>query len=447
MSNPAGETASTDISKMQEQGGRAITEENIVINWANELMLERYGSSLINGKSQGTVFGVDMVVGQEKTAIAGKGDLGLNLTGLVREIIGTGRLSITPNETTIEVSGGTSPNGAMKAYTIARVRYEAGKPYYMKFTIAFPDPAQTNGDRTDRIGFVGKKNGLLLTQKIRGGVPSYYFTVFRDGVLTDYPLDNPQVVDNWYNLNVIYMRGGYLGVAPTEIFLSDEDVQGNQLFYKMHKQKYNQKITSTKTPNMEIGGWSINEGDTSDVPMLVGSYEAGTINGGQKDDPNIVVRTYERTYTAGAGVDQLIFAFKNPMTTTKVRSVSSGGMVTAVFDNTIDSQLLEVNFSAEGSNKDTDIDLYIMPEADFTGGSWSQVDMIASVIEVSIVGTWSLANAIKLEKFTVLKDSGTGTLRIGETDLLPPGFVAIFVRTSLSVSHSFNGYIKFADRY
>ena len=447
MSNPVGKQSSTNINSMNEQGGRVVREDNTVINWANELMLERYGSSLINGKPQGTVFGVDMVVGMEKTAISGKGDLGLNLSGIIREITTTGRLSITPNETTIEVSGGTSPTGSMKAYTLQRVRYEAGKPLFKKFTIAFPDPAETNGDRTDMIGFLSARNGFLLTQKIRSGVPSYYFTLYRDAVRTDYPLDNPELVDNWYNLNIMYLRAGYLGVAPTEIYLSGEDVNGDTLFYKLHKQRYDQKMTSVKTPNLSVGAWSINEGNTLDVPLLCGSYEAGTVNGGQSDDPNVVIRTYERTYSAVSATDQLIFAFKSPLTTTKPSSVSSAGIVTRVFNNTIDSELLEVNFSADGSNKDTDVDLYIMPEADFTGGSFTPIDMIASVIEVSTIGSFVLTNAIKFEKFTVLKDSGTGTLVIKEKDLLFPGYVAVFVRTSASATHDFSGYIKYQDRY
>lgn len=441
MSNKQGEIASRVISEMSEINARYIKEDNKVLNIADLLEAMYYRETYVNGKQSGTVFGIDYIVGQEKTAMSGKGDLGIPIYNFYINYVGDSYLKITDNESTFELGSGTGVNSEIIAWTKKAVRYEPGKQMFIKFTAAFPKLEDSNGDYTIGIGFLSPSDGLALVQRRRNNQLEYGLIVRKDSVDEFFPLDNAEYVEDFNILNIFYIKAGYLGVADTDIFLSDD------IFYRLMRKKYVQRTTSVKVSNLNFGAFIKNEGNTNNIKLLNGSYEGGTINGGQVEDTNVVIRTFERSQLATSGTNQLIFAFKNPKTTEKINYVDNVPTKTyRVFHNQVASRLLQVDFTAAESNKTTNIDLYIADEDAILTGTFNYVDKDASVILASTDATFDLTNALKIEKFRIVKDSGTGMLDIVANDLLLPKQVAIFVYSTTSVNFTLESYIKYQDR-
>lgn len=401
--------------------------------------------TLVNGKPQGTVFGVDMVVGQEKVAISGKWDMGLQLDGLIREFIGTGYLKITDGEETIELGTGTDADGESKVYSLNRVRYEPGAPLFMDYTVAWPKLEDSNGDYTMGVGFYDGVDGFVQGHRRRTDALEYGFILYRGGVETWFPANGPIMPLNYNNLNIHRLDGGYLGVAPTNLYVRNTL---EELFLRLHRQTYEQRTTNVKTPDLPVGAFVRNEGNTNNVVLLNGSFKAGTINGGQKEDPSAVVNTYDRTFAAGAGIDQTIFAFRNDMEVDMYTYVDINETpTTSLLKNTIAAQLKQVKLAVLDNNKNVVIDLYVTSIDDITSGTFTPVDLGRSVLKVSEDAVVDLTNALKLETFLLGKDAQNPDSEIKEVDLLFPGQVAIFVYTTLSVNFDFNTFIKYKDRY
>jgi len=445
MSNKAGTLNNKDIGLISAQGGRVVREDNIVLNWADLMQTMYSGPSLINGKQQGTVFGVDMVIGQEKPAVSGKWDMGLLLDALVPSFVGTGYIQRTPGEETVELSTGTDVDGEAMVYSLKRVRYDPGTPLFMDYTVAFPKIEDANGDYTCGIGFSDGQDGFLHGSRRRNDEIEYGFILLRGGVETWYPMNGAEMPLDYNNLNIFRMDGGYLGVAPTNIHIQDID---QEIFVRLHRQKYIQRVTNVKTPDLSVGAFIRNEGNTNDIKILNGSFRAGTINGGQQDDPSAVLNTYERAYSEGAGINQTIFAFRNDLEVDMYNYLDISGVpTTELTKNTIASKLLQVKVAVLDNNKIVDIDLWIVPISDIISGTFTPVDLGRSVLKVSDDAVVDLTNAIRLETFLLGKDDRIPQPSIEQDDLLFPGFVGIFTLTTASANFDVNAYIKYADKY
>lgn len=404
-------------------------------------------TNYVNGKPQGTVFGADMVTAQENPEISGKFDLGLELQGSTAVITTTGYVGVTTDESTLEVGTGTASDGAVIFTSKKRIRYEPGTPIFGKFTAAFPELSESNGNYSMGPGlgegFSTGDSGIGIYQRRVDGALEYGCILVRDGVATYYPY-NGTLPHNPEYLNIYRIEWGYLGVAPFNLYWRDTV---NEKWVRMHRQVFNQKVSSLLKPDLPVGVFAQNEGNTNDIKLLVGSFEAGTINGGKKFDPAARPSTYERSFTGTAGTNQLIFAFRNPNDVTMYDYVDVTGVpTTRSFRNSIASQLLEVGLTAIDNNKLVDVDLVIVPIADITTGTFTPVDLGYSVLSVSEDCTPVLTNARYLEIFTLGKDTVLNKI-IETLDLLLPNEVALFVYTTTSVNFDFSAYIKYQDLF
>lgn len=448
MSNPEGSQSSVHINNASEGSGRRIREDNTVLNIADLAWIERYGPSLINGKPQGTVFGIDMVTAKENPAISSKWDMGIPLKLLEIDITGSAYIQCTLTEETLEIGTGTDADAEIKVWSIQRIRYEPGAPLYEKFTAAFPKLADSNGDYIAAVGLYDGVNGYMIAQRRRSGVLEYGFLVFRDAVYEWFDWngsDFPEGMD-LNDLNIFRLDGGYLGSAPTNVYTVNVD---DEIFTRIHRQVYKQRITSVKTPDLPLGAFIKNEGNTLDIKILNGSIQGGTINGLQEGDPAARAKTYRLTKTIPtSAVDELIVSFKNELIVEMYDRLDSTG-IPRIRDyfNTISSKLFEVSGVLDGQNKRGSIDLYATDIGDITSGTYTPVDLGFSVLEVSDDAVVDLTNAELLESFQFGANTGVPPKLIETLDLLFPGKVAVFVVNSTSVTFDITWKIKYQDRF
>jgi len=426
------------------QTGRRIIEDGSTVNIGNIAYDERYATSLINGKPQGTVFGVDMIVDEEIPQVKAKWDMGLNPTSQAI-IIGTGYAKVTTNQTTLELGTGTDADGAIKIKSQKRIRYSPGSAIYGTFTAAFPKLEDSNGDYTMGLGLYDFNEGYLLAQRRRGDILEYGFILINNGNELFVPYNGILPIDpvDLNNLVIYRLETGYLGTAPTNIYWRDTV---NEIFKRYHRQVYNQRTTSVLKPDLPVGAFVRNEGNTNNLTLLNGSYVAGTIGGNFEFDVSARPQTYERDLSAPPGTDLTLFAFKNEEIVSMVGQVDITGIPTfRDFNNSVASQLLEVKLAALDNNKLVNVDLYIADISDIISGTFTPIKLGSSILEVSEDAVIDLTNAEKLEGYRLVKDGQNPDPVISTFDLLFPGKVAIFVYTTTSVTFDLSVFIKYQD--
>lgn len=381
----------------------------------------------VNGIQAGTGFGVNYTVATEVPVQATKGNMGLPLKGLSYNVGGSAYLQITPNETTIELGTGTDPNAFFEVWSNRRIRYEAGSPSYEKVTIAFVDPTITNGDIDFMFGLWDGSDGFGIKQEIRNNVSSFYFELWKDGVVH---LKNP-VNGNFddfdiTDLKIFKMLYGYLGIEPTDILIKNTS---KRIFEEFHYQEYNQRVTSVKVPELPIGGYIRNLGNTVDVTARTGSIQVGVIDGAsssQKQDPNAREKVVTFTHTVIASTEDPIIAFKNSANVSMYRRIDATGIPTTdTFKNVVSSDLDLVSFSVD-TNKVVKVNLWATPESNVTG-IFTPVELGWSVLQVA-TDSIAIADRSKLEllkSFDVGK-VGNSVFGITKEFLLPEGFTAVF---------------------
>lgn len=426
-----------DLLNIFPRTGELLNSEGRIVNEAD--VIGGSAPNLVNGKPQGTVFGSDMVVSMEKAQVSGKWSMGINVVDFIISIITTGYGKVTTGESTIELGTGISPTGSVFFKTIKRIRYEPGTPIFEKFTAAFPLLASSNGDYTMGIGMGDGEDGFFLGHRRRNGALEYGFILVKSSAETWVPY-NGELPSDPSDLNIYRIEAGYLGIAPTNLYWVDT---ANEVFKRWHREEYNQRVTSVRKPDLPAAAFVRNEGNTTNVTLLNGSFEAGTINGGPGFDPSVRQFTQERAFSAASGTNVLIFAFKNPVTVSMFDSIDIGGVPTSRnFTNSIASQLLEVNIEGSGNNKIVQPSLWKLPISAITSGTFTKVQVGESVLEVSTNAVFSLANARKLDNFTL-----NSPKNLEELYLLYPNEAAVFVYTTTSVTFDMRALIKYQDLF
>jgi len=419
-------------------------------DWKQKMLvaLGYQNPKIVNGKPQGTIFGADMVTATENPAISSKWDMGIPLKALETDITGSAYVQCTLTEETIEIGSGTDANAEIKLWSTQRIRYEPGAPLYEKFTLALPELADSNGDYTVAAGLYDTDNGLLWAQRRVSDVIEYGLIVVRDAVETFFPAngdDFPEGQDP-NNLNIYRIDSGYLGIAPTRVYVYNTT---KKIWILIHEQIYEQRITNVKTPDLPIGTFVRNEGNTTDIKILNGSIQAGTINGRQEEDPSARTKTYRLTQTIPTSpVDELIVAFQSPITVTMYDKLDVTAVPrTRVYTSTIASKLVDVQGVLEGQNKIGTVDLYLISNDDVTSGTFTPIELGYSTLQVSDDAVVDLTNAELLESFPFGSVTNIDLIRIDTLDLLFPGQTAVFVVNSASVSFDITWKIKYQDRF
>ena len=418
--------------------------------------------SLVNGKPQGTPFGIDMVVATENPNIASKWDMGIDIRGIKAEIVGDAFIQVTPDETTVEFHTGNEPNSYLLAKSDIRIRYGPGKAIYAKYTAGWPAPEDSNGDYTVAIGFNEGVEGMMQAQRRRDGVVKMGFLYVTRGTMRFIEangdgqgnLSGVLSPEEYVKLPIFYFLAGYLGSLPTEIYWRDTT---ERIFKQYHYQRYDNedetsqgKYTNIRTPDLPVSVLVMNEGNTNDLVFRNGSFEAGIINGSKTYDVSARIWTYEDVQTVDSAVDGRVFAFRNPTSAEMYDSVDITAIpTTRSFTNTISSQLLELQFSADGNNKDVRISVYVGSTEAIVSGTYAPIDLGYSVVEVSddMVIDLNHPSINKVENLLLKSGSDAKDKLITTLDLLSPDQVAFIAYTTTSASFTLTSFLKAQDLF
>lgn len=401
----------------------------------------------------GSLFGEDIVSTQKVPEIVTKFDEGLPLEYSITDFQNGGYWRVNRDglgalQAESELGVSSDPTSSAFLSSLQRLRYQAGQESFLFFTCAFKDldTGFATGDFEAFVGMTDTQNGYLF------GFKNGELTVriLYDGEITDIPvaLFNGDDLSNinWSDLNIFVIYWGYLGIAPTRIYVYDKLTQK---YLKIHQQEYLQQRTSIGTPNIPIAAFVQNNGNDVPFSILNGSIEAGSLGAVlRSSDPSSRNFNYEREIVNGlAATSETLFAFQNNLQIEMYDYIDSADTPTfGLFDNTIDSQLLKVKAITD-ANKPIVIDLYIVPISDVLTGTFNYVNKGSSVLQVSEDATVSLLNATKLDTFLVSQGSPLTEEVINGVFLLFPGFTAVFQYSTTSVNYDFVCSINYADRF
>lgn len=323
----------------------------------------------------------------------------------------------------LTMSSGIQATGETTIQTIENVSYKAGRDIEWIATARF-DPPVANNSR--RYGLYAEDNGVYI------GYENLIFgvSVRKAGVSTFIPQSqwNTDKCDgtgksglnlNFSKINIYRITFGYLGVAP--IFYQ---VYGGHKLGWITMHVYDIANTSESThidmPYLPIRASNKNSGNTIDVKMYSASVYAGTIDGMGSFDSSS--REFSRRITKlalSAATDTPIIVFHNKLT---YQGVS----------NRIDDQLLRVGVGVEG-NKPVTITLYKLKVVP-TGGTWTDVDIMNSNMEVNTTATIDLTNAEILMAWELGKSASTNDSVYDLNLLLFPNEYATFTYTSTGIA-------------
>lgn len=285
---------------------------------------------------------------------------------------------------------GTSATTASTALFQSKqhAKYRAGLGGVSRFTALFTSPVagteQYIGIADDVGSLAAFKNGYIIGYD---GL-DYGFHRFQNDVkfstpIADWydPLDGSGasgITINHEDLNVFFIQYGYLGIAPTVIYLANTLwVPGKPKFYVVHVEDYITSLTSPSVhnPNFHHTVWTNNGDTTSDIVLKSGSYayfvEGKTSLIELHQPENSSGKKTKSTVTS----EVAIFTIRNKSTY-------------AAKANFIDILLLNAGASIEASSANNLGEIRIVKNATLGGTpAWSDINTTNSVIEIDTSGT------------------------------------------------------------
>jgi hypothetical protein len=400
---------------------------------------------LIHGQNPGTFFGDDIRTTRRIAVSSAKYSQGLPVAFADYDIVGTGYWELPlvggVRNGVSEFGTGTDANGKIYLRSKGLNRYEPGQLSYFVFTTLFGGIEDANGDFVALIGanvgglevdgqYGDIKEGYMFGWKRVSGVLSPIFRVYKNFGYTEYSLDNLTLADS-ENLKIYFLEVGYLGIHPALLYRFDTKGLKYDLLKKL---EFNQDITSVNDPNMSIGVYLENSGNTTNITIRNGSFQYGNYAERETFDDassrDILDEVYRATVTAGT--DVFIAAYRIPQKVDMIsRLDGTTGITQSEFRNTIFNRLKRVQLNSS-TNRVYTVSFYFIPSADITGASWQILRANINLLERTDVGTVNLANADVFERFIM----PTATSLVVEKDVRDENYqlggdnVAVITATS-----------------
>lgn len=412
----------------------------------------------INGKRPGTNFGDDIKITKKVPFVSAKWAEGLPLYSINSYFQTTGYWEIPEIEGELngvcEFGSGSDPNGHVFITSKALNRYQAGQKGYNIYTGAFGGVDQANGDFELLVGPMlpglaedGEEN-VIVNGIVWGYIwdsenskATLVYRVYKNKTITHevFPDQWKGQVDfrNYVkeNLHIFYSEFGYLGIDPSPLEIYDQKT-GTTL--KLHEQEFDQNVTNVSNPNMTLGVWVKNKGNTNPIWFRNGSFQFGNFSERITPDPSsrsLIDQSYKASVASGTQVP--VVAYTIPTKASMISRVDGDGITTSIFRNTISNKLLssEVFASLANQAKPARINLYFTPIDNITGASFVPIRPNRNVLEKSDNFTitdrgkleYVASLSIENEKF-VPKDFSKK-----DTQLLP-GIVAVLEYSSSSAA-------------
>lgn len=420
---------STDIKPMDVGAGSTLEETDTGVIWQfdgtgwfiDEVKSTRttQNTSLYDSSGKeyfNSVFG-DRITAKRK----GKFSANFNYPTDTRAVINTtsngGTVGLSGN--VLSLSTGIANNGVARWQTIENLRYSAARESELfatlKFTTGVVNSSQRCGLFDDQdgmwIGYVGAQFGVGIR---KGGVDTFISqsSFNKDKVdgtgRSGFNLDKTKL--GLYRLNF-----GYLGIAPI-CFQVYGGIDKGWITFHVYDLTNISNGTHINKPYLPIRFEVINSGNTSNLTLQSGSVYCGTINGDSEAvDASSREFSYKLSASKTAGANSLLTVFHNKAT--------YGGTA-----NKIEDLLLKAGIAVEGT-KPVRIDLYRLLAIP-TGGTWSNIDLSNSNMEVNEASTISLTGAVLLDSWALAKSDAINADVTHLNQLLPPDGYAVFVASS-----------------
>ena len=258
----------------------------------------------INGAKSGTLFGDDIRTTRRIPVVSSTWSTGLPTFAIDLNFWDAGRWYIesdglyTDGVSTLET--GTASTGGVLASTTRLNRYQAGQLSYFQFTAAFEGIDTSNNDFTMLCGALQRglasdgefgliKEGYLFGYVKESGELKYVFRTYKNFTYTQEIIteDLTYVKDN---LNIFRLEVGYLGIHPALLYRVDVPNLTNKL---VHKYSYNMNGTSVANPNLALGVYVKNEGNTTNLKFKNGSMQFGNYAERESPDPSASATIFE----------------------------------------------------------------------------------------------------------------------------------------------------------
>lgn len=354
----------------------------------------------VNGRIAGTFFGDDFTVVNRVTTSSAKWSQGLPAYGVDADFVGSGKwyLSDDINDISFPDSvcifeSGNDANGKCFVTDKQSNRYQAGHTSYYGYTVAMSGFDTSNGNFVALFGAMSRgaksqgrfneiKDAICFGIVRNNGTTRKVIRVYKNFQLVldkDIIFDDEKVKD----LNIYEHQIGYYGVHPSLIWYFNQTTKAHEL---VDYTEFLGDTTSISDPNMSLGCYIENKGNTSNIQIRNGSIEYGNYTTkpvlGDTSSRNITDRTQialiavDSDPTDGSG---LVCAYRVTDYFESVDSVSASGLTYRHFMSRIENQLIEI--SATGSaNKPVNLNIYFIPEEDITA-TFSDVQQYVSVLQ------------------------------------------------------------------
>ena len=442
------------------------TDRNNLIELLNINYFNDSVGMSINGQAPGTFFGDDIKTTRRVPVLASKYSQGLPTFAVDSVPLNTAYWEV------VDVGGvlngasefGTGINAAGKIFTSSTTlnRYEPGQLSYYIFTAAFIGIDSVNGNFKILIGatlrgtntegtFQDIKEGFVFGYvKDSANPPRRVFRVYKNYLIDSETLiPDDKFPTNPENLNIYHLTVGYLGIHPTELKFVDVN---NKSMKIAHYEQYNKNTTNVNDPNLAIGVFLENIGNTTNIALRNGSVQFG--NYAEREQSDASSRPLIDEFSVAsiiAGTDIVLAAYTVPEFVDMVQRHDSGGDTLDTFRNTVGNRLLKVqSVATPQSNKTITLNFYFIPKADINAvftDLLPGVNILQRALAAAIT-TVSLANAQTIERFIINIARGGANENVKEDNLqLTSDTVAVLTVTSIQTSTDFRVILNTEDLF
>jgi hypothetical protein len=413
----------------------------------------------INGDQPGTAFGDDFVTTNRNPRIAGKWSQGLPVRGITVKDGTKGYWLLVPDPHTaglydgaceVGIAAGGLSNERLLVHTALPNRYEPGHLSYNGGTISF-DFSAANGDCAMYIGFYSPgpksqaKDTLIKEAVMWGQERISGQIVTKHIVIKNYTKVHDDIIalPDWLtfeHLTIFEQKLGYYGIHPSIIKIArfdsiDKRWINETLFLKV----FAQNTTSVSDPNLKMGVFLENRGNTGKISLRNGSIEYGNYNTftstGDASARQIVdsIRiagplAVDPDDTDGSG---LLAVYTVPDVVNMIVKVEQGGALLSYANlaNTIGNRLLKVTSNAS-ANRPLTLNIRFAPLEAVTlvaGQSFTQLEPGYNVLARAVasqIASINFALAETPRRIAVSATPKTDSFT-DENVVLLPGIVAI----------------------
>jgi len=369
-------------------------------------LLRKTTATIVDTGGRSNLVGIfgEQLATDVKNDILAQFSYGKSRFDLKTEVVANGGTVAISGDNLLTASTSTASNGSAYIESYNSVRYRPGHTVISHFTAMFTDINAT--DSHQWIGVNDGVNGFALGS--HDGVP--HVMQIRDSVHThtSYTSWNGDVDEsdiNWEKLNIFRITFGYLGVAPAIFEILDPE---NGSFKTLHTLYFHNVATEThiQLPYLPISMKVENEGNTSDVKILSGSWQGGVMGLCQ----DCGSRGFAYPSSPGTA------AIKTSVGTTATvlagfKSVSTFNS----FSNKIRAVLKKFSYTPYNASADTLVTLQLVGGTTVTGGTYVDREANESTLQINITATGYTGGQAGLTLYTTAT-SGQGLTPPQATD-------------------------------